>query len=1006
MKLLNKPFGIIVLFSLLIGSCDLFQPNNPNYYQELLDEVAWSNADRLAVTFHAPEGWINSSTPSLSLAAIPLTVIDIRRGSTSAYNFSLECEPSAAYGFEQWLAFETAFYNSLSASDRDKSAAEMQEHSLIGASVTLVEEQVNGANRRATFRIDTVTPITIVPWCSNRPSLDQRTNPPINPILTPFPYDQRINIWFTMPIKTSTVSLTGESPTIRVTGIWASGNERGQPFNMNGENGDLQNYFDIEFPPPPDPTKPLVNNRVNLIPKANAFEIALLTVTVTVGPGIESESGVAMTTPALISYQTDTTEARKVYRAGNVRASESSASGYFRDAEFSRPDIDRRFTQNTNNTKNTVYIRFTVEAPEDAPDSNPNKIIIVERRLFSLRGFDLNPGSTNETTYLYPGPGVSLAGGEFTITHTLETALSGIVQLAVLPWYDGSPAVEEMPVNEAVSEGRYVTVVMDNAAPDVENPLPALTGQSSMDNGVYVYGTGVAMTLTLNGLSGIVDNGGEGGIAASRAYSLPWTMDESDALIWHAMIGVNAATETITMPKQSVNTNTWTLANLSALVEGTEYRVYVKYEDTLGNITPNWTATGLRVMYSTAVKETVTGIKAYCNTNGDGITISWDEPSGWTSAVGTYPYPEIVITTYRASASGDIEEGTQTITRSRGAGAYSFTVPQIVFNRVREGEAVSNVYGYKISVVTQNIAGPMTAGPIWVYNIPDMATAESVITTGGVMYLPLEHLTGTISGSLLSGNKNFVLANSNIVLTDHDPNFTFTGNFYGNGHTVTITGMSTAADMGLFGVVNGGTVRDLTVMYETATGGAVTVTRTGEAQFGGMAGTVQGTARLENVLVKGAISVSGNNNIFAGGLVGLMGRTAHCTASINNAYSGLNLTVFKTAGTNAQTGNAYIGGIAGSMGNPNPSTATTIAGGGNPNAIGSAVRVEKARVVGDITAGSSDTPFIGISGIPGRLGTHLGIKLGGLVGHIYGAGNGNLRAVLNDCDYRQGSIRI
>ena len=291
----------ISLFIFLLISCNLFNPPDDDYWEKIDAEIAWANADRLAVTFHAPEGWINSSTPSLSLAAIPPTVIDIRRGSTSAYNFSLECEPSAAYGFEQWLAFETAFYNSLSASDMDKSAAEMQEHSLIGASVTLVEEQVNGANRKATFRIDTVIPVTIVPWCSNRPGLDQRTNPPINPILTPFPFDQRVNIWFTMSVKTSTISLSGENPTIRITGIWASGNERGQPFNMNGEDGDLRNYFDIEFPTPPDPTNLQLNNRVNLIPKADAAEIALLTVTVTVDPGIESASGVAMTTPAHIN---------------------------------------------------------------------------------------------------------------------------------------------------------------------------------------------------------------------------------------------------------------------------------------------------------------------------------------------------------------------------------------------------------------------------------------------------------------------------------------------------------------------------------------------------------------------------------------------------------------------------------------------------------------------------------------------------------------------------------
>ncbi|MCL2067300.1 MAG: hypothetical protein FWG99_07530 [Treponema sp.] len=961
-------FAVILAFLLYLlifsFSCDPFTGTHDNDLLKKIDEeIAWANAAKLTVRVDYPVEW--GASPQQG---------DLNRDNTrKGYEFNVEFTPMPGYGFEKWLAFPAVEYNGL---DKIKTAAEVEGLAFNSSSVRVTLSEGASGAKIAAVTIFTDTPVTLVPWCSNRPSLDQQTNPPLNPILTPFPYDQRVNIWFNMPVNTSTISLTGESPTIRVTGIWASGNERGQPFNMNGENGDLRNYFDIEYPPAPDPANPHINNRVNLIPNANAHEIALLTVTVTVGPGIESESGVAMTVPTLISYQTDTTEARKVYRAGNVRASEALASGYFRDAEFSRPDIDRRFSQNTNNTKNTVYIRFTVEAPEDAPDSNPNKIIIVEHRLFSLRGFDLNPGSTNETTYLYPGPCVSLAGGEFTVTHTLETALSGIVQMAVLPWYDGTPAVEEMPVNEAISEGRYVTIVIDDAAPDVENPQPVFSGDYQIDNGVYVYGLNVPMTLALNGLSGIIDNGGEGGIPASRAYSLPWTMDESENLYWYAMIGVNAATETVTSGKRSVNNglppnNQWTLADLSGLLtEDTEYRVFVKYEDTLGNITPNWTATGLRVMYSSAVKESVANIKAYCNTNGDEITLSWEENSpGWTSAVGTYPYPEIVISTYRSGPSGDIEENTQTITRSRGAVPYNFSVPQIITNRVRDGEAVSNVYGYKISIVTQNIAGPMTTGPIWVYNIPDMTIAAA-----NTVLLTQENFTAILQA--VNSNEQIAIINyvltGDIEVTDWEPVDLSGKNFYGNGHSVIIRSINAAADMGLFGVLNDGLVRDLTVFYETAAGSTtpVSINPTDAARFGGIAGTAQGSVQFINMLVKGAatFTVSGNTDASVGGLGGQMTGTS----SIHNAYGGLNLRVEKASDT--ASGSINVGGIAGDT---------------------SGGTIKEVSVMGNISVGRNKE----VNTVASIEQSNTGLHVGGLVGLLHNSG-------LEDADYRQGSIFV
>ena len=125
-----------ILYSLFTVSCDLFQPNNPNYYQELRGEVAWANAKKLDVVFNAPEGWINSSSPTISQAVISRNIIDIRKG----FPFTVECVPSLAYGFEDWLVFQTDFYHSLTPEDLKQSADQMRNHSLIGSTVVLVEK--------------------------------------------------------------------------------------------------------------------------------------------------------------------------------------------------------------------------------------------------------------------------------------------------------------------------------------------------------------------------------------------------------------------------------------------------------------------------------------------------------------------------------------------------------------------------------------------------------------------------------------------------------------------------------------------------------------------------------------------------------------------------------------------------------------------------------------------------------------------------------------------------
>jgi len=245
-------------------------------------------------------------------------------------------------------------------------------------------------------------------------------------------------------------------------------------------------------------------------------------------------------------------------------------------------------------------------------------------------------------------------------------------------------------------------------------------------------------------------------------------------------------------------------------------------------------------------------------------------------------------------------------------------------------------------------------------------------------------------------NKNFLLTND-ITLTNYVPIGTsttpFTGKFYGNGHTITITGMTNAADMGLFGAVSSGTVRDLTVNYNNVNinpeikdlGYRVNLNLPGTSHnwvdvwgsiFGGIAGTVSGGTRFENVLVNGAVNIGKNedNAVHAGGIVGQITSTeTDPRVTITNSYCGLNLTVNRIG---------FIGGVAG-----------TIGIGGDLNS-GSAALLEKITVVGNITIGSISNWVFG------------DLRAGGFVGFARGAGTGTLLAVFDDVKYKDGIITV
>jgi hypothetical protein len=187
---------LIALCSLLIVSCDLFNSAmQPDYLAKIDAEIAWANAARLNVSVGYPNAWGTSSpqagqiTPSL----------DIRQG----YAFEIEFTPGIEYSFLGWRAYATEALNALGNWRQDLTLLE----EMVDGEIVIRVPQLSGVETpelsarggSGSFTINTVTPVTLVPWCKaepyvirtdprseNKSSTDTSGYPPATPIVVYF----------------------------------------------------------------------------------------------------------------------------------------------------------------------------------------------------------------------------------------------------------------------------------------------------------------------------------------------------------------------------------------------------------------------------------------------------------------------------------------------------------------------------------------------------------------------------------------------------------------------------------------------------------------------------------------------------------------------------------------------------------------------------------------------------------------------------------------------------
>ncbi|MCL2066430.1 MAG: hypothetical protein FWG99_03075 [Treponema sp.] len=247
---------------------------------------------------------------------------------------------------------------------------------------------------------------------------------------------------------------------------------------------------------------------------------------------------------------------------------------------------------------------------------------------------------------------------------------------------------------------------------------------------------------------------------------------------------------------------------------------------------------------------------------------------------------------------------------------------------VRSAQPVSGIQRYDIYIELSGggYEDMRLKGPLTIWNIPGMKVKpDNTVLLGNY----------NINTALVaedSKEKNFVLAEDITISGTWAPvgdnTKLFEGNFYGNGHTITLnSGLNTAkkAYAGLFGYAQGAEIRDLRVVYA---GAAIIPDATVPAEglmargwespagvpynafyAGGIAGCMIDT-KVRNVITDSlssavfSVTPSAYSAVWLGGIAGYI----EGAGIVENCYAGLPVTCKP-----GSSGNANVGGVAGEV---------------------------------------------------------------------------------------------
>jgi hypothetical protein len=945
----------LVLFIIFdIISCDFFTGPKVDLFRVISNEVDWANAPKLTVTVAFPPEWGNSPQSGEGKCG------DTRKG----YEFGVEFIPLPSYGFEKWLAFKTEGFADWFEDNKHKSSydADVADYSLDGDSVTITESISDTGARTAKVKIDTLEPVMLVPWCSERLKVTQ-SNPPLINTGMSYSRGQQIKIWFNIDIYCENNTIPFGENTINIIG--QNLDDIGSLYN---EDGDVTAFFN-------EPVYDSALRTVTIQPKTGIeAPPENIIIFVTVGTGIPGKNGEGLIAPVIFSYRTNTMLVNNVYYAENVWAAHNPSTVSDEDNFFYRgapTGRDRRLRKNGGRYEVTLYFKVTRSSSEII-EPQPEKIQIAEIAYASITGGERDVFVRQKDWACAQIPSAGLSGADFVYRQnnlppspdTLGTYYykvtyywdedfgkgpddPGIIRLVVMPYRDGPNGASIDNWRNAMAEGRFVAVALDNEPPGGTSGGDAvftLSGQSNIDTSdVYNYNNSTYKNFTISAnFTKIADNGMEGGIRQTSATrDKPWTMDSQSDIEWQYKIAGAAPSSwfPLTESNKSVDLTTKGLSSST-----TPLNIEVRYRDKLENESL-WIDTEKKIRYFSPSFTSVSAYSATYNENQNTITVAWSTP-------GDMGGVELQID----------DRLPQTISGT-GSKTYNISnVPHIDASGVTSGEPVSNVVGYTISLTAYNNYGRADTVVYKIWNIPNMTVSKTVSNNFLAEEIKSQaDLAGIVSGD---SNKKYVLTQDITLTGIWTPISDFRGKFYGNGHTITVgTGFSFSTSPsehnGIFGNVSGGfmEIHDLCVEYKIDvlsskkyTGGIM----------GGVAGVGGVGVRITNCIVmgEGTLKASGG---YLGGIIGY-------SAFIENCYSSLNVEIINGSG------DIYVGGIAGYF-------------------SGRMTTSDYSRDVNNINFNGDVTCEITGSG---------DIYVGGIVGYYIGAGN----IYINKLSYSGGIINV
>ena len=903
-------FSLLTVLCYLLSSCGLFNNMPEVDLEKKMDEaIAWANAAKLTITMAAPQGWINSSNPP----AGTITTIDIRQG----FAFSVECDPSAGYGFEQWLAFYTSDFASLdftlSASDTG-----IQQISRRGRDVIITDEETTGTGlRKAKIIIDTTMPVIVVPWCSPRPQVIQ-SNPPLINSGSYYNRGQEIRMWFSTDLvydeegyrDNEEGELAFGEDTIQISGQYI---DSGAAWTGDGKFTDFFRK----------PVYDSATRTITIAPEPDNPPPGYLAVTVSAGTGIIGANG-GNAVPVAFSYRTNDEIVSKAYKAGNVWAIHDPdnypgvASFFY---QMAPEDRDRRLRKNNEGEYQVTLYYSVSRSVGEIEDPQPNSLTIAEIRYADLAGVETVEGgagwSVRETEMELTSIAEdrSIAGTIYKQMNTLINPLgvsyyktvytfdsgteAGIIRLAVLPYHTGmgNSFVEADSWKTAVDEGRFVTVVLDDKAPDGSGTL-TISGHSSRSTGqdglnIYTYNNINKSFVMSADFSGIHDNG-NAGILPNQAYpDKPWTMDEQRNLQWQWRIADSDETRfTSAWIPMGTDPQPFDLSTIVAINSEKVWNIEIHFKDALGNENSRIMAKIRYIKWEPYSSYGIITWSASYNETANTIQINWVKPA---SRKGV----QIKVFRNGTEDLNETEEYEEDV-----LGRQSHTVSSVP----KLGTPYSSTE-YRIELRTYNESHQMDdALTLKIWNIPGMTISEEDL---------LEEITDDAGLEALqspaNSYKQFILSNDIDLYLPWIPagsgSTPFRGKLYGNGKTINLhSGIVNGYEStGFFGSVQDTLIRDLRLLY-LADVNAVTPT----AAVGGLAAYAGGACTIINTTVQGAdsstllsLTRSTDTDIYLGGMFGnVQGQTV-----IVNCRTDINLNCVKTGGG----GSVYSGGFAGSL---------------------------------------------------------------------------------------------